>query len=218
MVADAVARSASTAPHVTLTVPVDMTEALRFRAQVLPSIGKRDGVRVSVTDIVAKAAARALLDHPLLNSTFANNEITLHKRVHMGIAVSLGTEGLIVPVVRDAHIKSLGAFSKELKDKVARARSGSLTSADVSGGTFTITNLGTFGVTQFNPVINAPQCAIVGVCATVDTVVAVGGVPTVRPMMNLCLSFDHRVADGAPAAAFLAALKETLEQPYLMFA
>ena len=218
MVADAVAKSASTAPHVTLTVPVDMTEAMRFRAQVLPAIEKRDGVRVSITDIVAKAAARALLDHPLLNSTFQNNEITLHKRVHLGIAVSLGTEGLIVPVVQDAHTKSLGQFSKELKDKVARARAGSLAPNEVTGGTFSITNLGTFGVTQFNPVINPPQCAILGVCATVETVVPIAGVPTVRPMMNLCLSFDHRVADGAPAAAFLAALKETLEAPYLMFA
>ena len=218
MVADAVARSASTAPHVTLTVPVDMTEATRFRQQVLPSIEKTLGVRVSFTDIIAKAVARALADHPYLNSTFAKDQITLHKSVHLGIAVSLGADGLIVPVVKDAQAKSLGEFSRALKELVAKAKGNALASDEVTGGTFSITNLGTFGVTQFNPIINPPQTAILGVCAIADTVVAVGGQPAVRPMMNLCLSFDHRVVDGAPAAAFLAQLKETLEQPYLMFA
>ena len=218
MVADAVARSASTAPHVTLTVPVDMTEATRFRAQILPAVEKSHGVRVSFTDIIAKAAARALQDHPYLNSTLAGYDITLHRSVHLGIAVSLGTDGLIVPVVKDAQAKSLGEFSQALKALVAKAKSNSLASDDVTGGTFSITNLGTFGVTQFNPIINPPQTAILGVCAIADTLVAINGQPQVRPMMNLCLSFDHRVTDGAPAAAFLAQLKETLEQPYLMFA
>ncbi len=218
MVADAVARSASTAPHVTLTIPVDMSEATRFRAQILPAIEKSHGVRVSFTDLIAKAAARALQDHPYLNSTLSGNDITLHASVHMGIAVSLGTDGLIVPVVSDAQAKSLGEFSKSLKALVAKAKGNSLASGEVTGGTFSITNLGTFGVTQFNPIINPPQTAILGVCAIADTIVAVNGQPSVRPMMNLCLSFDHRVTDGAPAAAFLAQLKETLEQPYLMFA
>ena len=218
MVADAVARSASTAPHVTLTLPVDMSEATRFRQQVLPAIEKTHGVRVSFTDIIAKAVARTLADHPYLNSTFAKDQITLHKSVHLGIAVSLGADGLIVPVIKDAQAKSLGEFSRALKDLVARAKSNSLAPDEVTGGTFSITNLGTFGVTQFNPIINPPQTAILGVCAIADTIVAVNGQPAVRPMMNLCLSFDHRVIDGAPAAAFLAQLKETLEQPYLMFA
>ena len=218
MVADAVAKSAATAPHVTLTLPVDMSEATRFRQQILPAIEKSHGVRVSFTDIIAKAAARALQDHPYLNSTFANNDITLHKSVHLGIAVSLGTDGLIVPVVKDAQAKSLGEFSQALKELVAKAKGNSLATNEVTGGTFSITNLGTFGVTQFNPIINPPQTAILGVCAIADTIVAVNGQPSVRPMMNLCLSFDHRVTDGAPAAAFLAQLKATLEQPYLMFA
>ena len=218
MVADAVARSAQTAPHVTLTLPVDMGEATRFRRQVLPAIEKTHGVRVSFTDIIAKAAARALLDHPYLNSTLTKDEITLHQAVHLGVAVSLGADGLIVPVVRDAQAKSLGEFSRALKELAAKAKSGQLASDEVTGGTFSLTNLGTFGVTQFNPIINPPQTAILGVCAIADTIVAVDGQPQVRPMMSLCLSFDHRVVDGAPAAAFLAQLKETLEQPYLMFA
>jgi pyruvate dehydrogenase E2 component (dihydrolipoamide acetyltransferase) len=218
MVADAVARSASSAPHVTLTLPVDMSEATRFRAQILPAIEKSHGIRVSFTDIIAKATARALQDHPYLNSTLAGYDITLHSSVHLGIAVSLGTDGLIVPVVKDAQALSLGAFSQSLKALVAKAKGGSLASDEVTGGTFSITNLGTFGVTQFNPIINPPQTAILGVCAIADGDYRVGGQPQVRPMMNLCLSFDHRVTDGAPAAAFLAQLKETLEQPYLMFA
>ncbi len=218
MIADAVARSASTAPHVTLTLGVDMTEATRFRAQMLPAIEKTLGVRVSFTDIVAKATVRALADHPLLNSTLAGAEITLHQAVHLGIAVSLGTEGLIVPVVKDAQAKSLGEFSRSLKGLVGKAKAGTLGTDEVSGGTFSITNLGTYGITQFNPIINPPQCAILGVCTITDTVVPVGGVAEVRPIMNLCLSFDHRITDGAPAAAFLARLKEILEQPYLMFA
>ena len=218
MIADAVARSASTAPHVTLTLGVDMTEATRFRQQVLPAIEKTLGVRVSFTDIVAKAVVRALADHPLLNSTLAGTEITLHQSVHLGIAVSLGTEGLIVPVVKDAQTLSLGEFSRSLKGLVAKAKAGTLGTEEVTGGTFSITNLGTYGITQFNPIINPPQCAILGVCTITDTVVPVGGVASVRPIMNLCLSFDHRITDGAPAAAFLARLKEILEQPYLMFA
>ncbi|MBV9852368.1 MAG: 2-oxo acid dehydrogenase subunit E2 [Armatimonadetes bacterium] len=218
MVADAVARSAQTAPHVTLTLAADMGEATRFRQQVLPAIEKTHGVRVSFTDIIAKAAARTLQDQPYLNSTLNGSEITLHKRVHLGVAVSLGTEGLIVPVVKDAQAKSLGEFSAALKGLVAKAKEGKLASDEVTGGTFSLTNLGTFGITQFNPIINPPQAAILGVCAIQDTIVPVDGQPQVRPMMNLCLSFDHRVTDGAPAAAFLARLKEILEQPYLMFA
>ena len=218
MVADTVARSAQTAPHVTLTLPVDMSEATRFRQQVLPAIEKTFGVRVSFTDIIAKAAARALADHPYLNSTLVKDEITLHPSVNLGVAVSLGADGLIVPVIKDAQAKSLGEFSRTLKELAARAKSGGLTTDEVTGGTFSLTNLGTFGVTQFNPIIVPPQAAILGVCAILDTIVAVNGQPAVRPMMNLCLSFDHRVVDGAPAAAFLAQLKETLEQPYLMFA
>ncbi len=132
------------------------------------------------------------------------DEITLYQAVHLGIAVSLGADGLIVPVVKDAQAKSLGEFSQALKALAAKAKGNSLASDEVTGGTFSITNLGTFGVTQFNPIINPPQTAILGVCAIADTIVAVKGQPQVRPMMNLCLSFDHRVTDGAPAAAFLA--------------
>jgi pyruvate dehydrogenase E2 component (dihydrolipoamide acetyltransferase) len=218
MVADAVSRSAQTAPHVTLTLPVDMAEATRFRQQLLPALEKSHRIRLSFTDIIAKATIRALQDHPALNSTLTDDEITQYQRVHLGIAVSLGADGLIVPVIHDAAQKSLCEFSVTLKDLAARAKAGTLTSEEVTGGTFTLTNLGAYGITQFNPIIVPPQAAILGVCAIQDTLVPINGVAQVRPLMNLCLSFDHRVTDGAPAAAFLSLVKEILEQPYLMFA
>ena len=216
-IADNVARSAATAPHVTLTLGVDMTEATRFRAQILPSTEKSFGVRITFTDIIAKAAARALVDHPMINSTLADNVITLHRSVHLGIAVSLGEGGLVVPTLRDAQSKSLPEISREIKQLAVKAREGKLGLDEMVGGTFSITNLGNYGIDGFNPIINPPQCAILGVCAIKDRVVSHEGIVAARPYMNLCLSFDHRVTDGAPASAFLARLKEILEQPYLMF-
>jgi pyruvate dehydrogenase E2 component (dihydrolipoamide acetyltransferase) len=217
MIADNVARSASTAPHVTLTVDVDMTEATAFRKKVLASVEKTDGVRISFTDIIAKAVAKALSEHPTINSTLVDNKVTQYRAVHLGIAVSLGEGGLVVPTIRNAESKTLPQISAEIKSKAAKAREGKLTTDEMIGGTFSITNLGTYGVKNFNPIINPPQCAILGVCTIADTIIPVGGVPQVRPVMNLCLSFDHRITDGAPAAAFLARLKELLELPYLIF-
>ena len=217
VIAENVARSASTAPHVTLTLAVDMSEAGRFRRQILPGIEKSHGVRVSYTDIIAKATARALQEHPMLNSTLTDNKITLHRGAHLSIAVSLGDDGLVVPVLRDAQAKSLPEISREIKALAAKARAGKLTPDEMSGGTFSITNLGTYGIEAFNPIINPPQCAILGVTAIIEKPVVLGGAVEIRPMMNLCLSFDHRITDGAPASAFLARLKEILEQPYLMF-
>jgi pyruvate dehydrogenase E2 component (dihydrolipoamide acetyltransferase) len=172
---------------------------------------------VTFTDIIAKAVSRALIDHPLLNSTLVDNKISLYKHVHLGIAVSLGQDGLVVPVVRASDTLSLPNLSVAIKKLAAKARDGKLEPDEMNGGTFTITNIGTFGVEQFNPIINPPQSAILGVCAIVEKPVVVAGEVVIRPMMNLCLSFDHRVTDGAPAAAFLAWLKEILEQPYLIF-
>lgn len=217
MIADNVARSASTAPHVTLTIGVDMTEATRMRKQVLPSVEKTYGVRITFTDIIARAAATALTEHPVINSTLVDGKITQYRPVHLGIAVSLGEGGLIVPTLRDAQTKSLHEISTEIKSLAAKARDGKLGLDEMVGGTFSITNIGNFGVENFNPVINPPQCAILGVCAIKDKIVPIDGVPQVRPMMNLCLSFDHRITDGAPAAAFLARLKEIIELPYLIF-
>ncbi len=211
-IADNVAKSAFSAPHVTLTLEVDMTEAAAFRAKVLPDIEKAYGVRLSFTDILVKAAAKALDEHPRLNVTFDGETILIHKAKNIGVAVALD-EGLIVPVVRNVETKTLGVLAKELKASVERARTGKFTLDDLSGGTFTITNLGAFGIDVFDPIVVTGQAAILGVGRIAEKPVVVQGQVVVRSMMNLCLSFDHRVLDGAPAARFLQRLKELLESP-----
>lgn len=216
-VADNVAKSIRTAPHVTLNLSADMGEAMRLRTLLLPTVEKQTGgVRLSPTDIIVKAAAVALREFPYVNAHIDGDTLTFFDEVHVGLAVSLGEEGLIVPVIRDAHRKGLAEIAQDRQALAARARAGQLTTADVSGGTFTVSNLGNYGVESFNPIIAPPQVAILGVGGIADTVVARDGAPTVRPMMGLSLSFDHRAMDGAPAAAFLARLKEILETPYLL--
>ncbi|HLJ55046.1 MAG TPA: dihydrolipoamide acetyltransferase family protein, partial [Chthonomonadaceae bacterium] len=214
-IAENVVKSAFTAPHVTLTLEVDMTACAEFRAQALPAVEKANGVRLSYTDILVKAAARALTEHPLLNATLAGDEIRLLADKNIGVAVALD-EGLIVPVIKAADQKGLGAISAELKQLVERARAGRFTPDDLAGGTFTITNLGAFGIDVFDPIIVAGQAAILGVGRIADKPVVVNKAVTVRSMMNLCLSFDHRILDGAPAARFLQRLKELLENPLLV--
>lgn len=217
-VADNLSKSVREKPHVTLNLSVDMTEANRLRKLLLPELEKSDNIRISPTDLIVKACAKTLLEHPMVNAHISGDTITLFTEAHIGLAVSLGDDGLIVPVIHQAQSKGLAQLAKDRVDLAARARSGKLTSTEVTGGTFTVTNLGNYGIESFNPIIPPPQVAILGVCAIVDTVVAVGGQPAVRPMMGLSLSFDHRAIDGAPASAFLARVKALLEQPYLLMA
>ena len=214
-IADNVAKSAFTAPHVTLTLEVDMTACAEFRTKVIPDIEKAYGARLSFTDILIKAVARGLGEHPRLNAALVGNEIHLFAQKNIGIAVAL-EEGLIVPVVKNAESKALGAISAELKGLVDRARTGKFTPADLSGGTFSITNLGAFGIDVFDPILVTGQAAILGVGRIADKPVVIHKEIVVRAMMNLCLSFDHRLLDGAPAARFLQRLKELLENPLLM--
>ena len=215
-VADNLVKSVRNAPHVTLNTAADMTEAMRLRGELLPTIEKATAVRLSPTDIIVKACAVALREHPGVNAHIDGDTLTLFEDVHIGLAVSLGEDGLIVPVIRDAHRKGLSDIARDRSDLAARARAGKLGSADVTNGTFTVTNLGNYGIASFNPIIAPPQVAILGVGAIADTIVARNGAPAVRPMMGLSLSFDHRAMDGAPAAAFLARLREILESPYLL--
>ena len=214
-VAENVARSARNAPHVTLVSEVDMTECVNLRKQLAPEFEKSHGVKISFTDLIAKAAAKAIEDHPIVNATLEEDRITVHDEINIGVAVAL-EDGLVAPVVRDARTKSIPRISAELKDLASRARSGGLSAADYQGGTFTITNLGSYGVDVFDPIINPPQVAILGVCRIVDKPVVLGGQFAIRSMMNLCLSFDHRALDGAPAAEYLARLKQILENPYTL--
>jgi len=214
-VAEAMARSKATAPHVTLVSEVDMTDCARLRDQANRVMEERYGVRLSYTDIIMKAAARAIEDYPIVNSRLEGDHIVVHDDVHIGVAVAI-EGGLVAPVIKSFRAKPLHVISAELRELAEKARAGRLAPADMQGGTFTITNLGTYGVDVFNPIINPPQSAILGICRIVKRPVVVDDQVQVRPMMNLCLSFDHRVVDGAPAAQYLARVKEMLENPYMM--
>ncbi|MBC8143876.1 MAG: 2-oxo acid dehydrogenase subunit E2, partial [Armatimonadetes bacterium] len=215
-VADNIAKSVARAPHVTLHLSADMGAAMELRKTLLPPIEKKTGVRLSPTDIIVKAVAVALTEHPYMNAHIEGDTITIFDDVHIGLAVSLGEEGLVVPLIRDAHRKGLAEIAANRDDIAKRARAGTLTTTDMVGGTFSVSNLGNYGIEGFNPIIAPPQVGILGVGGIADAVVARAGVPTVRPLMTLSLSFDHRATDGAPAAAFLARLKEILETPTLL--
>src|SRR5262249_15019217 len=161
-------------------------------------VEKRHGVRLTYTDLIVKAAALALLDHPWLNSAFDGDAVLLFPAVHMGVAVAI-TDGLIVPVVRDVDAKAIPAISREIKDLAARARENGLKPDELSGGPFTVTNLGGYGIDAFTPILNPPQCGILGVGRIVDRpAFGADGALERRSFMTLSLSFDHRVVDGVP--------------------
>jgi len=214
--ADTVARSIREAPHVTLHLSVNMTEAVRLRERLLPEIERSTGVRLSYTDLIIRVCAAALRQHPAVNAHRDGDTITRFGDAHIGLAVSLGEDGLIVPVIQNAGSKGLAEIAKARHGLVERARGHRLDAVDVAGGTFTITNLGGYGIAHFDPIIVPPQVAILGVGAIADTVVPWNGTPAIRPVLPLSLSFDHRAMDGAPAAAFLACIKDILETPALL--
>ena len=172
-------------------------------------------VKVSYTDILVKIVSMALLEYPILDSSVDGNEIITRNFVNMGVAVSL-TTGLLVPVVKYANVKGLREISKEIKDIGERARTNALSPDELTGGTFTISNLGMFGIESFTPIINQPEAAILGINAIIQEPVVVNGEVVIKPMMNLSLTADHRVVDGAMAAEFLAKLKEYIEKPGLL--
>jgi pyruvate dehydrogenase E2 component (dihydrolipoamide acetyltransferase) len=214
-IADRLAESYRSAPHVPLRLDVDMTEAARLREQVLPEIERRWGARLTFTDLIAAAIAAALAETPALNATLEGDLLRQYPMVNLGIAVAL-EEGLIVPVVRDAASQPLGALAVQTKALAEKARAGRLTGEELTGATFTITNLGAYGIQSFDPILNPPQVGILGVGAIEERLVPREGQPAVRRMMTLTLTFDHRAVDGAPAARFLSRVRELLEKPYLI--
>jgi len=215
IIADRMAYSSFTAPHITLSLRVDMSESRRLRDRAQDAIQEKTGYRLSFTAIVARAVARVLPHHPYLNASLQGEEIIVWEDVHLGIATSL-EDYLIVPVIQQAQAKNLEQIVTALSDLVERARARRLTPAEMSGSTFTISNLGMFGIESFTAIINPPETAILAVGAIVDSMLPSGEGVELRPMMNLTLSADHRVVDGAAAARFLAELKATLENPYLL--
>jgi pyruvate dehydrogenase E2 component (dihydrolipoamide acetyltransferase) len=168
--------------------------------------------RVSHTDLLVKLAAAALERHPRVNGRWDDGTIVAGEGVNVGIAVAI-EDGLVVPVVHDADRLTLREISERRRQLVEAARDGRLRPDDVQGGTFTISNLGTYGVDSFRAIVNAPQAAILAVGRIVDRVVPVNGVPAVRPVLSLTMSFDHRVVDGARGAEFLETLAALTEEP-----
>lgn len=213
MVADNVAKSAQTAPHVTLVMEVDMTEAVNVRSQIIADFEKKYGVRLSYTEMIMKAMAAAVNEVPLINARLQGNELRIPSDVNISVAVAV--EGaLIVPVVHKVNQRGIADICVELKSLSAKAREGKLSADELAGGTITISNLGTYGVDSFNPIITPGQTAIMGVCRIKEKPVVKNGQITIASMMNLCMSFDHRVLDGAPAAQYLRKVKELLESPW----
>lgn len=196
------------APHVTITREVDVSALKALKQQVKIELDQS----VSYTDMLAVLAARVLLKHPDLNGQFADGLLYRQQAVHLGIAVAL-PDGLMVPVVKNAHQKIMTAIHEEMADLSQKARFNRLSGDELSGATFTITNLGMEGVDIFTPIINPPECAILGVGRMVDKPVYDGEHLVRRPMMWLSLSFDHRVVDGQAAARFMADLERAIRQP-----
>ena len=202
-----------TAPVFQLGVSVDMTEALALREQLVARLAE-GASKPTVNDILTKLAAVALTRHRAVNAVFTGDTIQRFPNAHVAIAVA-APNGLIVPVIRDADRRTIQEIAEARSDLVGRARSGKLTLADLEGGTFTISNLGMFGVEQFVAVLNPPQVAILAVGAVKDTAVVVDGAIDIAPMLQLTLTCDHRAIDGAEGADFLRTLVALVEQPAL---
>jgi pyruvate dehydrogenase E2 component (dihydrolipoamide acetyltransferase) len=198
-------------PVFQLQASADMT---RVNALVARLRERDPDVRITVTDVLTKVCAQALMRHREVNVEFTEDAILRHPSAHVGLAVA-APQGLVVPVIRSAERLSLPEIAAVRADLVGRARENKLRAEDLEGGTFTISNLGMYAVERFTAVLNPPQAAIVAVGATEDRVVPIGGETAVRPMVTLTGTFDHRAVDGAPAAAFLQTLKESLEDPGL---
>jgi pyruvate dehydrogenase E2 component (dihydrolipoamide acetyltransferase) len=207
-------QSLQTMAQVTLTTEVDVTDAMKLREGLARQW--TDG-SLSPLHMVIKATARALKEHPRMNAMQKEHEVELVQEINVGVAVSL-QEGLIVPTIRRADAKHLAEIARESRDLANKAREGKASYDEVTGGTFTITNLGSYGIDAFTPIINSPQVGILGVGRVVEKPVVYQGEITKRSMMFLSLTFDHRVIDGAPAAEFLCTVKGYLEDPWWMVA
>lgn len=205
--------SIQTIPHVTLTSEIDMTEVIKLRAQLLPVIEQETGHRLSYTEIIMKATAKALKKHPQVNASLIDEEIIFNESINIGLAVAVDN-GLIVPTVHHVDEKGLGDLTVLCKSLGEKARQQQLQPADLSGSTFTISNLGMYAIDGFTPIINPPEVGILGVGQITKKPVVINDQIDIRSILVLSLSFDHRVIDGAPAAHFLTDLKMILENPY----
>jgi len=198
--AERVSLSARTAPHSTITMEAEMANAVKLHEEKA----------FSYTDMLVKAVSTALREHPLLNSTLEREQIKIFEEINVGVAVAT-EKGLVVPVIHNADKKTLNEISVIVKDLIEKARQGKLAKEDLAGGTFTVTNLGMYGVDVFIPIINPPEAAILGAGRITEKPVLVNKELKVKHVMQLSLAYDHRIIDGAPAAQFLQKVKQILE-------
>jgi pyruvate dehydrogenase E2 component (dihydrolipoamide acetyltransferase) len=215
IIAERLSYSAFTAPHINLSLRVDMTETIRLRERVIEPIKAQNGHRVTYTAILARAVVSVLPRHPYLNASISDDSIILWDDIHLGIATSLDNN-LIVPVIHEAQHQNLGQIATTLADLTERARNRRLKPSEMTGSTFTISNLGMYGIESFTAIVNPPEAAILAVGKIVETPVGYDGQIVLRPLMELTACADHRIADGETVARFLADLKTTLENPYLL--
>ncbi len=220
IIADRMGASVRTTARVTLVTEVDATEFVAMRERLKAKVSEEWGFAPGYNDLLALIVAKALRRFPYMNARLAPDAIEIMSRVNMGMAVDT-EKGLLVPVIRDADAKSLREFGQTFRELVDRARKGRSLPDDLSGGTFTITNLGAYDIDAFTPVINLPEAAILGVGRIGPKWVYKADSPTapvLRQMLTLSLVFDHRLVDGAPAARFLQWIKGVIEEPYLLVA
>lgn len=211
VMASRLTESWQTVPHFYLSRTVDASQLLAWR-DALRRQGRED---ITVSDLLLRITAASLREHPRLNASWRDGHIQQHPQVNIGMAVAVA-DGLLVPVFHDADKLSLSELADRRRHLVEAARSGSLTLPEMTGGTFSITNLGMFGVEEFKAIVNPPEAAILAIGAIRDAVVAVQGEPAVRSVFNLTLSCDHRAVDGALAARFMATLHDRMETPMLL--
>jgi pyruvate dehydrogenase E2 component (dihydrolipoamide acetyltransferase) len=214
IIAKRLVESKTQIPHFYLDIEVDAGPLMELRAQLNSGLEK-EGVKLSVNDFILKASAEALRRVPAVNCSFEGTAIRHHSAAHVSFAVAI-EDGLITPVIRDTHLKSLFAVSTEAKALGKRARDKKLAPAEFTGGTFCVSNLGMMGIERFCAIINPPNAAILAVGATTKKAVVKDGQIVIGQRMTLTLSTDHRVVDGAVGAAFLGALRELIEKPALL--
>jgi pyruvate dehydrogenase E2 component (dihydrolipoamide acetyltransferase) len=214
VIAERMSASVHETARVTLIMEVDATELVKMRERLKAKVSEKWGFAPGYNDLIAKITATALKKFPYMNARLTADSIEILKPINIGMAVETD-RGLLVPVIRDADKKSLRVFGSEFRGLVERSRNRKALPDDLTGGTFTITNLGAYDVDAFTPVINLPEAAILGVGRIAPKAVAVNDAVIVRTMCTLSLAFDHRLIDGAPAASFLKYIKELMEEPYL---
>lgn len=215
VIAERMYESLQKSAQLTINMKVDVSKLIALQKQTMETVQSQYDNKLTVTDFIARAVVLSLKQHEQMNSAYIENKIHLYKQVHLGMAVAL-ERGLVVPVIRNADQSTLIDLSKSIKALAKKAREGQLSQDEMQGSTFTISNLGAYEVDHFTPVLNPPEAGILGVGAVYDTPVFVGETIEKRSILPLSLTFDHRVLDGAPAAAFLQTVKKLLEDPITM--